>query len=45
MIGITAYSLYVPRFRLERSLIARAWHLYFHRGTVVSWCWAHCQPG
>jgi hydroxymethylglutaryl-CoA synthase len=25
MIGITAYSLYVPRLRLERSLIARAW--------------------
>ena len=25
MIGITAYSLYIPRFRLERSLIARAW--------------------
>ncbi len=25
MIGITSYSLYIPRFRLERSLIARAW--------------------
>ena len=25
MIGITAYSLYVPRSRLERSLITRAW--------------------
>lgn len=25
MIGITAYSVYVPRFRLERSLITRAW--------------------
>jgi hydroxymethylglutaryl-CoA synthase len=25
MIGITAYGAYVPRFRLERSLIARAW--------------------
>lgn len=30
MVGITAYSAYVPRFRLERSLIARAW------GTVQS---------
>jgi len=25
MIGITAYSLYLPRLRLERALIARAW--------------------
>lgn len=25
MIGISAYSFYIPRFRLERSLIARAW--------------------
>src|ERR1043166_3874448 len=25
MIGITAYSVYVPRFRLERSLITQAW--------------------
>ncbi len=25
MIGITAYSAYVPRFRLDRALIARAW--------------------
>lgn len=25
MIGITAYSLYIPRHRLDRSLIARAW--------------------
>ena len=25
MTGITAYAVYVPRFRLERSLIARAW--------------------
>ncbi len=25
MVGITAYSAYVPRWRLERSLIARAW--------------------
>src|SRR3990172_5624348 len=25
MVGITAYSVYLPRFRLDRSLIARAW--------------------
>jgi hydroxymethylglutaryl-CoA synthase len=25
MSGITAYSVYVPRFRLDRGLIARAW--------------------
>jgi len=25
MIGVTGYSVYVPRLRLERSLIARAW--------------------
>lgn len=25
MVGITAYSVYVPRCRLDRSLIARAW--------------------
>jgi hydroxymethylglutaryl-CoA synthase len=25
MVGITAYNIYVPRFRLERALIARAW--------------------
>jgi len=25
MFGITAYSVYVPRCRLDRSLIARAW--------------------
>jgi hypothetical protein len=25
MFGITAYSVYVPRYRLDRSLIARAW--------------------
>jgi hydroxymethylglutaryl-CoA synthase len=25
VVGITAYSAYVPRFRLERALIARAW--------------------
>jgi len=25
MFGITAYSVYVPRHRLDRSLIARAW--------------------
>ena len=25
MIGITAYSVYIPRFRLDRGLIARAW--------------------
>jgi hydroxymethylglutaryl-CoA synthase len=25
MPGITAYSVYVPRYRLDRSLIARAW--------------------
>ncbi|HXQ24540.1 MAG TPA: OB-fold domain-containing protein [Candidatus Acidoferrales bacterium] len=25
MVGITAYSAYVPRFRLERALISRAW--------------------
>lgn len=25
MVGITAYSLYVPRCRLDRSLITRAW--------------------
>ena len=25
MVGITAYSVYVPRYRLDRSLIARAW--------------------
>jgi hydroxymethylglutaryl-CoA synthase len=25
MIGITAYSVYVPRFRLDRALIGRAW--------------------
>src|SRR5579862_8539204 len=25
MVGITAYSTYIPRFRLDRGLIARAW--------------------
>ena len=25
MVGITGYSAYVPRFRLDRALIARAW--------------------
>jgi len=25
MVGVTAYSAYVPRFRLDRALIARAW--------------------
>jgi hydroxymethylglutaryl-CoA synthase len=35
MIGISAYSVYIQRFRLERSLIARAWGTSQAEGAVA----------
>jgi 3-hydroxy-3-methylglutaryl CoA synthase len=35
MIGITGYSFYVPRLRLDRALIARAWGTAQPEGTIA----------
>ncbi len=35
MVGITAYSIYVPRFRLGRDLIARAWGTPHSDGAIA----------
>src|SRR5574341_455163 len=35
MVGITSYSVYLPRFRLDRGLITRAWETPQAKGEVT----------